>query len=160
MNLQEKYHEYQQVISGLKENHGDQKLFKKINLILNDRQLVSCMNDSKWFKLLQAIESLNFPPAFIVKCLTEEKDVLSENNLMNGIPSYLGNWQPFYKEAMPMFINIEYLLVKPLLAKFQGHLIKDLILDESTVFRAILTDLKLNFDEVGSCFKVFGYKSN
>ena len=159
MDIHERYNEYQLYMGYLKANPNDQKFLQRLRSIINQRQLVSCMNDTKWIKLLCAIEQLDFPPAFIVKRVTEAVDVESESLFCSQIPHYWGNWQPFYKEAMPIFIDIEYTFVQPRLAKYQGRLIDDLIIDLSEQFKAILIELNIPYVMEMQCFKICAYQT-
>lgn len=115
------------------------------------------MNDSKWIKLLEAIESLDFPPAFMCKTIKEVVDDEFERRFLIETPSYIGNWQPFYFEGMPIFMKIEYILVKPLLGKHQGQLVDDHIFDQTEQFRKILMELNISFSEQNHCFKINAY---
>ena len=117
------------------------------------------MNDSKWIQLQYAVQCLDFPPAYVIKLLTEEQDKVFEKNFMDHIPSYWGNWSAVYEEGMPCFFNIEYMIVHPRYSKYQGMLIDPLIVDEYDAFRQILMDLNLTFDEVNCCFIVHAYMS-
>lgn len=159
MNIHEKYDEYQKYIGFLKSDVCEQKYFKKIREIIHQRQLVSFMNDSKWIKLLHEVEQLKFEPAFIAKRLTEKTDIEYEQNFCNKIPYYLGNWQPFYKEAMPIFLDIEYVLVQPRLTKYQGRLVNDLIIDISEQFNAVLIELNIPYVMEQQCFKIMAYQA-
>lgn len=159
MGLQENYLEYRNHINTLKTDQGYIKYILKIQQVVHQRQLVSCMSDSKWLKLLHAMTDLDFPPAFIVKLVTENRDLQAEDQFVKKIPWYLGDWHPFYHDAMPVFIAIEYLMVKPMLSKPRGRLISDLILDQTDQFRTLLQRLNIVFDEKNSCFKIYAYYS-
>lgn len=156
VNISEKYQEYRKIVT---QNQNEyMRLKSSILKIINQKQFVSMMNDSKWFQLLQAVESLDFPPAFLCKTLTKNVDHVSEIKFRQQIPCYLGNWQPFYCEAMPIFMTIEYILVKPLLRKHQGKLVDDLIYDQCDEFRALLKTLNLEYSEMDACFKICAYQ--
>ena len=87
-----------------------------------------------------------------------KSSILKIINHRQKIPCYWGNWQPFYCEAMPIFMTIEYILVKPLLRKHQGKLVDDLIYDQCDEFRALLKTLNLQYSEMDACFKICAYQ--
>ena len=86
MGLQENYLEYRNHINTLKTDQGYIKYILKIQQVVHQRQLVSCMSDSKWLKLLHAMTDLDFPPAFIVKLVTENRDLQAEDQFVKKIP--------------------------------------------------------------------------
>ncbi len=157
MGLQENYLEYRNHINALKTKQAYLKYILKIQQVVYQRQLVSCMSDSKWLKLLHTMKDLDFPPAFIVKLVTENKDQQAEDKFVKKIPWYIGDWHPFYHDAMPVFIGIEYLIVKPMLSKSRGRLISDLILDQTDQFRTLLQHLNIVFDQKDCYFKIYAY---
>lgn len=159
MDIHEKYDEYQKYIGYLKSDVSGQKYFKKIREIIHQRQLVSFMNDSKWIQFLHEVEQLEFEPAFIAKRVTELTDIENEQRFCSKTPHYLGNWQPFYQEAMSIFMDIEYLLVQPFLAKYQGKLINDIVIDLSDEFKTILIQLNIPYVMEQQCFKILAYQS-
>ncbi len=159
MEIHEKYQEYKKYMEYLKSDISGQKNINKIKEDIHQRQLVSLMNDSKWIKLLHEVEQLDFPPAFIAKKVTEKADIEYERNFCHKIPHYLGNWQPYYMEAMPIFLDIEYVFVQPRLAKYQGKLVDDLIIDISEQFNAVLIELNIPYVMEQQCFKILAYQA-
>lgn len=118
------------------------------------------MSDSKWIRLLDAINRLDFAPAFMTKLLKDPIDQNTETQFLNTVPWYFGDWQPFYQEGMPIFNSIEYLIVKPMLSEHQGHLIADKILDKTDQFRNILKSLNVMYQEYehNGSFKIYAYR--
>lgn len=160
MGIPENYIEYQYHIDALKNDSNYKKQVLKIRKIVQQRQLASYMSDSKWIRLLVAINRLDFAPAFMTKLLKDPIDQNTETQFLNTVPWYFGDWQPFYQEGMPIFNTIEYLIVKPMLSEHQGRLIADKILDQTDQFRNILKSLNvmyLEYEHNGS-FKIYAYR--
>ncbi|MCX5467321.1 DUF6678 family protein [Acinetobacter nematophilus] len=160
MSIAENYIEYKNHVSALENDAHYKKQVLRIQQIVHQRQLVSCMNDSTWIKLLDAINSLDFPPAFMAKLLKDPIDQHAETQFLNTVPWYCGDWRPFYQEGMPIFISIEYLIVKPMLIEHQGRLIAAKILDQTDRFRNLLKSLNVMYQEYESNggFKIYGYR--
>jgi hypothetical protein len=126
--------------------------------IVERKQLVSVMNDTKWLKLQFEINNnLAFPPAFISKYITDkmEPDTL---DFEKQIPRYYGNWLNYYEEGLPPLYNIEWLEVYPKFEKHQGQLIQGQVIDASEEFEAILYKLNIPFDKKKGIYKIWGYK--
>lgn len=157
MSVQENYQQYRKFLASIEQNPQYQKNKTKNRQIIQDKQLISYMNDTKWIKLQHAVQHLDFPPAYIVKLLTEEQDEAYEINFMENIPTYWGNWNAVYEEGMPFFFNIEYMIVQSRLSKHQGMLIDPLIQNECDAFRKIINELGLVFQEKNYCFKICAY---
>jgi hypothetical protein len=158
VGISENYIEYRYHIDALKNDSGYKKQVLKIREIVRQRQLASCMSDSKWIKLLDAMNNLDFPPAFLLKRLQDQIDQSAEQQFTNTVPWYFGNWQPFYQEGMPIFKTIEYLIVKPMLRQHQGRLIADKIFDQTDQFAILLAQLNVIYEERHRCFKIYGYR--
>jgi hypothetical protein len=158
VGIPENYAEYKNHVSALKNDAHYKKQVLKSQKSVHQRQLVSCMNDSKWIKLLDAMNALDFPPAFMVKLLHDPVDQHAEMQFSNTVPWYFGNWQPYYQEGMPIFNSIEYLIVKPMLRQHQGRLIADLILDQTDQFRMVLAHLQVVYKEHRCSFKIYAYR--
>ncbi len=118
---------------------------------IEQRGLVSLLNNTKWKYLIEKIEAdLPFSPAFQEK-LVLEKDAYPQEFDKN--PSYLCNWR-----ELPEYKFIEWLKVAPRLAHHKGNLIDPEIEDISEDFRRILTDGNISFEEVDQSFIIYGYK--
>ncbi|GHT78544.1 hypothetical protein FACS189464_2170 [Bacteroidia bacterium] len=129
---------------------------KEVAKIIQQRQLSSVMNDTKWIELQCAIDTLPFPPAYIQKCLTDKDDFSVWT--FDKEPHYLGDWSSFWDEGISLFFNIEWIKVRPRLAKYRGRLVTDEILDETEEFEAILTKYNIPYEEDKGTFIIYGYK--
>lgn len=128
----------------------------KVDKIVQERQLVSVMNDTKWLKLQAEVKSLPFPPPYIVKCLTDEADAFVGK--LDFAPFWLGHWGNFEEEGMPVFFTIEWLKVCPRHSVFKGRLVKGEVWDETEAFVKILVSNNIPYEECDGIFSIFGYQ--
>lgn len=158
MSVQEQYQVYKEFLAESELSDEFLKFRARNWMIVQDKKMISSMSDSKWIKLQIAMLNLDSPPAYFAKLITETKDYAFEQSFITQIPNYIGNWNAVYEEGMPFFFNIEYIIIRPLLRKFRGALIDDLIINQSNTIRRILRDLNIPFEEENLCFRVHGYR--
>jgi hypothetical protein len=132
------------------------KLRETVRKIVAQRRLFSCMNDTKWLKLQQAVEILPFPPPYDVKCLTDKDD--DSAGAFSCIPAYIGDWSSYWEEGAPAFLNIEWMKVWPVRGIYRGRLIPDEVQDETAEFAAVLLKLAIPYEEENGIFTIYGYK--
>ncbi len=131
-------------------------LKQKVQQHIAAKGMAAVMNDSKWLKLQAAISTLPFPPAYIEKLVLDNQPF--ENIPIDDAPQWLGNWDPFYKEGMPLFFAIEYIKVRPCYAQSQGSLVPPKIQDATQIFEKLLTSLHIPYEEQNGTFIIYGYK--
>lgn len=148
------YNTYRQMCA----QHQDvlDKLRDDVRQLVNQRQLISEMNDSRWIALQQAVSHLPFPPPFLLKQVTDTQ--APEYDLQSKIPSWTGDWTNYYEEGMPPFFMIEWIKVRAQLSRHRGRLIADEIIDATEEFRAILLKLRLPYTEDNGIFTLYGYR--
>lgn len=130
---------------------------QKVLKIVSKRGLGSYMNTTKWLRLQKEVEKLPFPPNYYAKLITDETfDFKNIIELQNS--SCLGDWSPYYMEGMPLFFSIEYLIVIPKHAKFQGRLVTNKIIDITPEFKLILEQNNIPFEMENGNFIIYGYK--
>ena len=131
-------------------------LKKEVAEIVSRKNLSSVMNDTKWIELQIAIDSLPFPPSFIMKCVTYDDDY--PIGILSDAPRYLGDWSSYWEEGLAPFFNIEWIKVRPRYGKFRGRLIADEILDETNEFIAILEKLSIPYENEEGTILIYGYR--
>ena len=156
MNIQLDYDNYKQHLAA---DPDYPAFYQKIQRIVTERQLVSAMSDAKWVSLQHAMRAWKSPPAYHAQLIIGHDITADLQRFMQETPAYLGDWNPVFEEGMPYFINIEFLMIKPMLRKFQGALMDDEIYDQSDYFRTTLQKLNIPFEEENHCFTVYGYRS-
>ncbi|MDR3353716.1 MAG: hypothetical protein LBO21_01605 [Synergistaceae bacterium] len=79
---------------------------------------------------------------------------------MSDAPRYVGDWSGFWDggEALPLFLNIEWLEVLPRNGKHRGRLIADEVLDETDAFIALLKRINIPDEEKNGRVVIYGYK--
>lgn len=137
-------------------------LKEKVTAIIIKKRLVSCMNTTKWLKLQNAVQELAFPPAYIIRCVTDQDDNPEINKAITALEKepqwWIGNWSNYYNEGMPPLFNIEWIKVRPQLSKPRGALIKPEVIDETNTFRTALNCLYIPYEEKESVFTIYGYQ--
>ncbi len=132
------------------------KYKERVFKIVKEKGLSSYMNDSKWLKLQSEVTKLEFTPAYLEKLVTDEKFRYTDVNTKNI--SYFGDWSPYYMEGMPLFFDIEYLIIIPRYVKNVGKLVKGKTIDISENLNDVLTKLNVPFEIDNNNFIVWGYK--
>ncbi len=142
----------------LTENDEDIVKFRQqVKKIEIERNLSSVMNDTKWIKLQQGIETLPFPPAYNLKHIHINKGVFSYDDFEKE-PHYFGDWSNYWEEGLPVFFAIEWLEIRPKHRKHQGRLIPDKIIDATKELLVLLNKLHIPFEHKNNCVIIYGYK--
>ncbi len=133
---------------------------EKIRQYLAINGLASRMNLTKWKELLEIINQLPFPPAFVCKYMLTDEDKNYLESLDKLTVNYLGDWslnsEPTGLPNLDFFYQIEYIKIKPKLAKYRGKYIEDEVTDISDTLLKKLYDKNIpfeidNFDNIVIC---------
>lgn len=133
-----------------------QELKQEISKILVDRNLSAVMNDTKWIELQKGINKLTFPPAYNQKLVHIDINKTFFDKFEKE-PSYLGDWSNYWEEGMAVFFAIEWLEIRPLLAKHQGNLVAPKLFDETEELILLLNKLRIPFEQKGKSIFIYGY---
>jgi hypothetical protein len=127
------------------------KLKKKVMSLIEQKNMVSIMNNTKWNELQKSVRELPFLPPYQLKCVTDtdepkpfDKDVWCT-----------GNWDD---ELLLPFFNIEWINVRPRYIKDRGRLIDGEIVDETDLFLKVLQEHSISYEEENGAFIIYGYK--
>jgi hypothetical protein len=140
----------------------------RVRRIVEREDLRPVLNDTKWRELVAGVASLPFPPAFVLRCVTDlDPRAPGARHVVNltsdGIadvdypapPWHWGDWtQP---EGLPPFVAIEWMRVYPRYRKHRGRLMPDEIIDETDEFRALLVRIGIPYQESDGTFTIRGY---
>lgn len=132
------------------------KYKERVLKIVKEKGLGSYMNNTKWLKLQKEMSNLEFPPAYLEKLVTDNEFKYAK--VETEKITFLGNWTPFYLEGMPLFFDIEYLVLVPKRVKHIGKFIKHEIMDISEELNKILTNINIPFEIDNGNFVIYGYK--
>lgn len=132
------------------------KYKRKVMQLVESRNMVSCMNTTKWNEFRDAVlEEMPFSPPFIIKDIFEEdKDKLYFSHFQKDV-NYLGDWDYVYFYP---FVGIEWIKVRPRYIKFRGNLIEGDIMDATNKFIEILNKYTIPYVEEDGLFTIWGYK--
>ena len=129
---------------------------KKIQDIIAQRQLTSCMNDTKWNELRTAMtEEMPFPPPYSVKFLDCAAPVPPDTH-------HTGDWHYVYAidgEAFNGAYAVEWIKIVPKLIKPKGRLIPPDITDASAELIDILKKHSIPYEEKDGEYIIYGYKA-
>jgi hypothetical protein len=128
------------------------KLKKKVISLVEQKNMASNMNNTKWKELRQSVRILPFPPPYEVKFIT---DTVEPESFDKDV-WYIGNWDD--ELLFPLF-NIEWIKVRPRYIKDRGRLIDGEVIDETDMFIDILKRYSIPYEEENGTFIIYGYKN-
>lgn len=134
--------------------------FKKQALsIVQQRNLCSYMNDTKWNELRWAmLNDMPFPPPYIMKTLFET-ECYEEKNFQEDT-YFNGDWYDgfAYSESFKGNFSIEWIKVRPRMLKHRGRLIAPEVIDESAEFEDVLRKYNIPYEKQNDVYCIYGYK--
>lgn len=135
-------------------------LKEKVNRIIEQRQLCSYMNDTKWNELRSAMmNEMPFQPPYIVKFLFDE-ECYGEAGFLNG-SSHPENWYHALSIEGQLFdasFAVEWIKVRPEYSVKTGKLLEPQIVSAENEFIAILKKYNIPFEENNGIYCIYGYK--
>ncbi len=130
---------------------------EKILRIVNERNLCSYMNNTKWNELITAVKNeMSFPPPFDIKYLTQEE--VTQSEFENKDVDYWGDWEGENFPTQEYYINIEWIKIRPRYLKYRGKLIAPELVDESKKIKEILERYNISFEEKDGFYCIYGYR--
>ncbi len=130
---------------------------EKIRKIVQQRNLCSYMNDTKWRELQHAmVHEMPFPPPYEIKYLFENET--KENQFYQDVP-FLGEWENcedgFDLDAA---FAIEWVKVRPQYLERQGKLIKPKVIKADSQFVEILKKYSIPYEIENGTYCIYGYR--
>ncbi|MDX3774224.1 hypothetical protein QE250_08875 [Chromatiaceae bacterium AAb-1] len=117
---------------------------KRLLQIINQRQLASVMNQTRWQQLMSRFSAL--------------ADVDPEVRYKNiDSQQIYGFSQVWWDELLQMAPAIEWLDLNPVKTEYRGRLVAPLITDYSAVIEAVIRQVKVPFTREGHYFRIWGY---
>jgi hypothetical protein len=112
--------------------------------IINERQLVSVMNKTKWRELCHDFEKLHSLYISVKYKLISSEEILGFSAVW---------WNEIYEESSA----IEWIDFNPIISKYRGRLVAPKETDMSYEILAILKKHGIKYSMEGSYFRVWGY---
>ena len=129
---------------------------EKVTEIVSKKGLYSCMNNTKWKELQNAVEELSFPPPYIIKDVCKEEPNIS--NFDKDV-SHWGDWSDEGLYNWGDYFAIEWIKVRPRYTKHQGRLMPEIIADDITEeFLTILKKYNIPYETDSGAFIIYGYR--
>ncbi|MFT9850228.1 DUF6678 family protein [Aneurinibacillus sp. REN35] len=129
-------------------------LKQKVQVVIEEKQLCSIMNNTKWGKLQhEVLHTLPFTPPFQAKYVLEDTP---EPEVFDSDVWYWGDWI----EGLLPFYSVEWIRVRPRYLKHQGMLVEPEVIDITEDFRSLLDNLNVPYKEESNSFYIYGYISN
>lgn len=124
---------------------------KKINKILEKKQLCSVMNNTKWRQLKEAVlTTLPFVPPLQIKTIFE--DTPNPQNFDHDVDYHGGDWM----DGVPRRL-IEWIRVRPKRLESSGLLLPPKEIDITKEFLEILHKYKIPYKEADNTIYIYGY---
>lgn len=138
---------------------GDVK--KRVLSIMESRNLCSCMNNTKWGELRQAmLKEMPFSPPYIIKTIFE--DECPQEKYFQEDVTWTGDWNEsfFYDEYSDEkgWFVIEWIKVRPRYLKYRGELMEPECLDAAGKFEEILAKYHIPYEENNGVYCIYGYR--
>lgn len=112
---------------------------------VEQEQLTSCMNDTKWRRAISALESISgFRPSFRVRCITDSSDPPRQ-------------WDHFFPYHIPTHAHIEWLEIDPVVRTHRGHLVADGEQDFTSAVARALCAARIPFSLEAGAIRIWGY---
>jgi hypothetical protein len=123
----------------------------KVQQAINERQLSSVMNNTKWRGLQTAVnEGFPITPSFQVKFLLDDFSIPEEFGEDNW---YSEDWE----EGLEPFFAVEWIRVNPKYTKSKGLLLESEVTDYTNEFIQLLKRLKIPFVKEDDTILIYGY---
>jgi hypothetical protein len=123
----------------------------KVQQAINERQLSSVMNNTKWRRLQSAVkEKFPITPSFQVKFLLDDFAIPEDFGEENW---YSGDWD----EGLDPFFAVEWIRVSPKFTSSKGLLLEPEVKDYTEEFIQLLRKLKIPFVKENSTIRIYGY---
>jgi hypothetical protein len=137
---------------------GKEKAKEKVMKVITKSGMYSCMNDTKWKELQNAIDDLPFPPPYVLKDVCEDE---SNVPAFDKDVDYWGDWSDEGLYDWGNYFAIEWIKVRPRYTKRHGQLLPEVIAEDITIdFLKILEKYNIPYEEDCGVFTIFGYKKN
>ena len=135
-------------------------LRETVRRIVEERELCSCMNSTKWNELRTAMmQEMPFQPPYIVKFLMDDT-CYAEPGFREDV-CHTGNWYDAFAiegEGFHAELAVEWVKVRPRYLKRRGALLPPEVISAEAEFVAILQTYNIPYEESGGVYCIFGYR--
>ncbi len=133
---------------------------KKVQRIIDEKGLCSCMNATKWNELRNAvINELPFQPPFIVKFLMDE-ECFGEQDFERDV-YHTADWHYAYSidgYSFDASFAIEWIRIHPRYLKSRGALLEPEVVSCEKEFVQVLNKYNIPYEEENGVYTVYGYR--
>jgi hypothetical protein len=118
---------------------------ERLHRHVQEQQLVSAMNDTKWRELRQLMIERPRSPRYRLQCLLSP-------------PTNPDSWDGDWYYHLPTFVWIEWLDIDPIYRTRRGHLVEDEKVDLTEELVPLLQARSIPFEAHGSFIRIYGYR--
>ena len=118
---------------------------RRLRRYIEQEQLASFMNDTKWRELRMAMVERAEKPRYRVQCLLSQ-------------PTHPDNWDGDWYYHLPTFAWIEWLDIDPIYVKSRGHLLEAARVDLTQEILDLLRSLSIPCERQDGLIRVYGYR--
>lgn len=135
-------------------------LKERVRKIVQQRNLCSYMNNTKWNELRTAMMTvMPFPPPYLLKFVFEDEDV--GNKRFYTDVYQLGDWYDVFAIDGAYFNSsfaVEWIKTRPGYLKHRGKLIEPEIIAAEDIFIDILKKHSISYEEKDGVYCIYGYR--
>jgi hypothetical protein len=118
---------------------------RRLRRYIEQEQLASFMNDTKWRELRMAMVERTEKPRYRVQCLLSQ-------------PTPPDNWDGDWFYHLPTFAWIEWLDIDPIHVKSRGHLLEAARVDLTQEILDLLRSLSIPCETQDGLIRIYGYR--
>ena len=121
---------------------------------IEERQLTSVMNETRWKRLNRALsEALCYAPPYQIKYLGE--DTLFPSESLSEYELLWGEWEDIWMESSLQ--SIEWIRLRPKVLIYKGAIVDPDVCDMTDEIIFILTKERIPFIQDNKTIQIFGY---
>jgi hypothetical protein len=118
---------------------------RRLRRHVQEQQLVSVMNDTKWGELRQLMIEHSRSPRYRLQCLLSP-------------PTNPDIWDRDWYYHLPTFVLIEWLDIDPIYRTLRGHLVEDEKVDLTEELTRLLQARSIPFEAHDGFVRIWGYR--
>ncbi len=138
-----------------------QDLKERVRKIVENRNLCSYMNDTKWNELrMDMMNEMPFQPSYILKFVFDDEPI--ENASFYNNEKCMTDWYSVFAMDGQYFngsFAVEWIKIRPRCLKHRGQLVEPEVVDAEDIFVEILKKYSISYEcEEDGVYCIYGYR--